>query len=295
MASDSSSGLLLKTGIFAALAGVGWLLFNFFSGNKTGVPAAENDRPSSPKTEQPTAPNSEKPSPNFEINPSDPTLYEPTSTTGSVVRHTWFSLSYSEEHEQAEWVAYELTRERLDANFAERTNSFLPDQDVKTESATPRDYAASGFDKGHLCPAADMGFDETAMAESFYMSNISPQRKSFNIGIWRELEGNVRDWARRFRHVYVVTGPVLTDKIEGQIGFSKVSIPGYFYKIVFDNEKAIGFLIPNQQADRPLMDFAVTVDRIERVTGINFFPKMTGRQEEIESRLHKTAWEVRSQ
>lgn len=292
MANDSSSGLFLKTGIFAALAGVGWLLFSFFSGKKTDAPTAENDLPSRPKIEESAANKPEKPAPNFEINPSDPTLYEPTSTTGAVVRHTWFTLSYSEDHEQAEWVSYELTRERLDANFAERTNSFLPDQAVKTESATPRDYSGSGFDKGHLCPAADMGFDKTAMAESFYMSNISPQRKAFNIGIWRELEENVRDWARRFRHIYVVTGPVLTDKIEGQIGFSKVSIPGYFYKIVFDSEKAIAFLIPNQKSDRPLMEFAVTVDRIERVTGINFFPKMSGNQEEIEARLDKPAWET---
>ncbi len=293
MASSNSEGLLMKTGIFAVLAAAFYFLFNFFSGKKTEEATAPPLESPKPKTELPGGMRPEK-LPEFEINPSDPVLYEPTSTTGAVVRHRWFSLSYSEDDEQPEWVAYELTRERLDANFAERVNTFRPDPDVRTESATPRDYSGGGFDKGHLCPAADMGFDERAMDETFYMSNISPQKREFNVGIWRELEENVRDWARRFRHVYIVTGPVLKLKMDTPpLGFSKVTIPAVFYKVVLAGDRGIAFLIPNQPTDRPLMDFAVSIDKAEKVTGLDFFPKMlTGLGEETEARLDKSAWAI---
>lgn len=297
MANSSSGGMLVKTGIFAALAAVFYFLFNFFSGKKADDPTDILSE-KGPKTELPKKESDgmrpAKPHPEFEINPSDPGLYEPNSTTGAVVRHTWFSLSYSEDHEQAEWVAYELTRERLNANFAERTNIFKPDPDVKTESATPRDYTGGGFDKGHLCPAADMGFDEKAMDETFYMSNISPQKKAFNTGIWRELEENTRDWARHFRHVYVITGPILSKKMDTPpLGFSKVTVPAAFYKVILAGDKGIAFLMPNEKSDRPIMDFAVSIDRAEAVTGLNFFPKMlSGLGEETEAMLDKSAWMV---
>ncbi len=293
--SSSSGGFLMKTGIFAALAGVAYFLFQFFGGSKNEAENAPPIKPQKPKTEQKTE--SEKPqtpASEFEISASDPSIYEPTrSKNAQHVRHKWFSLSYSEDHEQAEWVAYELTRERLNANFVDRTNDFRPDPDVKTESATPADYRGSGFDRGHLCPAADMGFDQTAMAETFFMSNMSPQKKAFNTGIWRELEENVRDWARKRRHVYVVTGPVLTVKTAGPIGFSKVTVPGYFYKVILAGDTGIGFLVPNEKTERPLMDFAVPIDQVERVTGLDFFPNLlTGLQEEAEAKLDKPAWKT---
>ena len=293
MANTNSSGILMKTGIFAALAAVFYFLFNFFSGKKTDAPTA-NLPENPPKTEQTDGMRPAKQHPEFEISPSEPAFYEPSSTTGAIVRHTWFSLSYSEDHEQAEWVAYELTRERLNANFAERTNIFRPDPEVKTESATPHDYSGGGFDKGHLCPAADMGFDEKAMDETFYMSNISPQKKAFNTGIWRELEENTRDWARKFRHVYVITGPILSKPMDTPpLGFSKVTVPAAFYKVILAGDKGIAFLIPNEKSDLPLMDYAVTIDRAEAVTGLDFFPKMlTGLAEETEARLDKSAWAV---
>ncbi len=293
MANSNSGGLLMKTGLFAALAAVFYFLFNFFGGKKADETVAETPE-KKPKTEQPDGMRPAKPHPEFEINPSEPALYEPSSTTGEIVRHTWFSLSYSEDHEQPEWVAYELTRERLNADFAERTNVFKPDPDVRTESATPRDYSGSGFDKGHLCAAADMGFDENAMDETFYMSNISPQKKAFNTGIWRELEENTRDWARKFRHIYIVTGPVLTKPMDTPpLGFSKVTVPAAFYKVILAGDKGIAFLVPNEKSDRPLMDFAVTIDRAEKATGLNFFPKMlTGLGEETEAVLDKSVWMV---
>jgi len=211
------------------------------------------------------------------------------------VRHTWYALSYSEAHEQAEWVAYELTRDRLNQEWVARSNNFRPDFAVSTESATPRDYSGSGYDKGHLCPAADMAFEEKAMEESFYMSNMSPQVKAFNMGVWRELEECTRDWARKFKRLYVATGPVLAAAPLGQIGQSKVTVPGAYYKVLLapDQGKAIAFLMPNALSDKPVMDFACSIDAVEKSTGLDFFPQLLkGLDEELEGSLDKEAWPI---
>jgi endonuclease G len=219
----------------------------------------------------------------------------PAAGGGEIVEHQWFILSYNEDHEQAAWVAYELTRERLNENWAARPNTFRPDAAVRTESATPRDYSGSGYDKGHLCPAADMAFDEKAIDETFLMSNISPQDPAFNAGVWRELEELTRDWARKFKRLYVATGPVLSLSNYTQIGFSKVSVPNAFYKVLLapDQHRAIAFIMPNQISDSPIMEYACSIDKVERVTGLDFFPAiLKGLDEELEASLDKDAWPI---
>ncbi|MFN0035113.1 MAG: DNA/RNA non-specific endonuclease [Saprospiraceae bacterium] len=291
--SSNSGGFLFKTGIFAVLAGLAFWLFNQFGGKKTGQPI--DTKPPIEISKDRPQPEAEGPKPSAEKRASEvPEEIFPTSA-GELVRHTWFALGYSEDHEQAEWVAYELTRERLNQNWAERPNSFRPDPEVRTESATPRDYNASGYDKGHLCPAADMAFDAAAMDESFFMSNISPQVPAFNVGIWRELEELTRDWARRFNRLYVVTGPVLSQPGQGQIGFSKVTVPAAYYKVLLapEQQRAIGFMLPNSLSERPVTDFACSIDKVEKSTGIDFFPQLLkGLGEELEASLDKDAWPV---
>ena len=102
----------------------------------------------------------------------------PTSTTGQVVTHTFYTLSYSEPHEQAEWVFYELTPALVNGSTP-RKDDFRPDPLVSTTSAQLSDYRGSGFDRGHLCPAGDMKINHTAMSETFFMSNMSPQVAGF--------------------------------------------------------------------------------------------------------------------
>lgn len=286
--SSNSGGFLFKTGIFAALAGLAFFLFNQFGGKKSGQPIDEK-----PPIEIPDR-KSEGPSPKTQTESQVSEVLFPDAM-GEVVRHTWFALGYSEDHEQAEWVAYELTRDRLNENWANRPNSFRPDPEVHTESATPRDYTSSGYDKGHLCPAADMAFDATAIDETFFMSNMSPQVPAFNMGIWRELEELTRDWARRFKKLYVVTGPVLSDPVLGQIGFSKVSVPAAYYKVLLapDQQRAIAFILPNQVSEKLVTDFACSIDKVESRTGIDFFPQLLkGLGEELEGSLDKDAWPV---
>jgi endonuclease G len=127
------------------------------------------------------------------------------------------------------------------------------------------------------------------------MSNMSPQVQEFNGGVWRELEECARDWGRKFKRVYVATGPVLTRSPLGSIGFSKVSVPAAYYKVIYapDQHKAIAFVMPNRLSDRPVMDYATTIDEVEEITGIDFFPQLLkGLNEEIEGSLDKDAWPV---
>lgn len=287
--SSSDGGFLFKTGAFAALAALAFWLFNQFSGKKE--PELEPQKPQTEQTDKPE-PSDPAPVPTPAQSKVDASLFP--AEGGEQVLHTYFALAYSEPHEQATWVAYELTRDRLNENWAERPNTFRPDQAVSTESATPRDYSGSGYDKGHLCPAADMAFDAAAIDETFLMSNMSPQVRGFNAGVWRELEELVRDWARRFKRVYVVTGPIL-DNAKTQIGFSKVTVPLAFYKVLYapEQHKAIGFMLPNQVSEKPVMSFACSIDKVEKTTGLDFFPKiLNGLNEELEANYDPDAWPV---
>lgn len=210
-----------------------------------------------------------------------------------IIAHTGYALLYNEAHEQANWVAYELTREETNKTY-ERTDKFLVDPKVKTGSADNNDYSKSGYDRGHLAPAADMGWSAASMAESFYYSNMSPQAPTFNRGIWKNLEELVRSWAIENNSVYVVTGPVLTSGLS-TIGPNKVSVPDYFYKVVLDYNdpeiKGIGFILHNAGSGEPLQNFAVTIDSVEKITGIDFFPLLPDAQETaIEKTLCKKCW-----
>ena len=212
--------------------------------------------------------------------------YLPLSTTGIVVAHKYYILSYSEKHEQAEWIAYQLNKADLSRTNFDRPY-FVADPKVKTGSASWKNYKNSGFDKGHLCPAGDRKFSLEAFNETFYTSNISPQRHDFNAGIWNNLEQKTRYWATKYDGVFVITGGVLNGHLKC-IGKENVSVPDYFYKILIDNSreeyKVIAFLIPHANSKKPLYQFVVSIDQIENLTGIDFFSKLP---DTLENRLEK--------
>lgn len=212
--------------------------------------------------------------------------YLPTSTTNQIVKHDYYTLSYNEKFEQAEWVAYELKKSYIKNNDFKRPY-FIEDDKVTTGSADWRNYKQSGYDKGHLCPAGDMEFNKKAYEDTFLTSNISPQVHAFNDGVWNRLEQKVRYWAVKYDDIYVVTGGVLNDS-NTTIGKEKVLVPKYFYKILLDESngkyKMIAFLVPNEKSERPLYDFVVSVDSIEKLTGIDFFPHL---DDKIEDALEK--------
>ena len=220
-----------------------------------------------------------------------------TYVKDKIITHTGYSLLYNEKHEQASWVAYELTKEETSKRF-NRSNKFITDPLVTTGSANNADYTGSGYDRGHIAPAADMSWSSTTMAESFYYSNMSPQNPSFNRGIWKSLEELVRTWAIENGAVYVITGPVLTNGLP-TIGRDQVSVPKYYYKVILDytepDIKGIGFLLPNTGTKQPLQSFPVSIDSVESVTGIDFFPLLPYEQERfIEKTLSVNAWTWKS-
>jgi endonuclease G len=197
----------------------------------------------------------------------------PKSIGNQVIQHTIYTLSYNENHEQADWVAYKLYKNSIN-DSVKRKDDFRIDPKVTTSSATLSDYKRSGYDRGHLAPAKVMSFSNKTMSESFYMSNMSPQKPSFNRGIWKKLEEQVRSWIHVSDTLYVVTGPVLDKKL-GSIGANNVSIPRAYYKVIlrFKNSQitGIGFLLNNEKSSLSLNSFTTPIDSIETVTGLDFF------------------------
>lgn len=217
----------------------------------------------------------------------------PSSTTGEVVHHEFFSLSYNEPYEQAEWVAYELKKSQLTYDDRKRPY-FIEDPLVRTKSADWRNYRGSGYDRGHLCPAGDRRFSEFAYNETFYTSNISPQDKDFNAGVWNRLEQQVRRWCKKYGDLVIITGGVLEEGLE-EIGEEDVDVPRYFYKIVLKGDgnaaQVLAFLMPATESNAPLQSFLVPVHTLEERTGIDFFQKQSKAwQEEREQNVDASGW-----
>jgi len=212
----------------------------------------------------------------------------------SIIEREGYALGYIEKHEQPAWVQYIMTSEEVSRRAAKRGDDFRPDPEIPTGSATPQDYTRSGYDRGHLAPAADMSFSVKTMSESFFMSNMSPQAPQFNRGIWSKLEKQVRHFATKEKRIVVVTGPILPAEKTITIGANKVTVPQYYYKVIYDTtppEKMIGFVLPNKGSNADLRTFVVTVDRVEELTGLDFFSAVPKeKQEQLERTITVENW-----
>ncbi|MGY5354450.1 DNA/RNA non-specific endonuclease [Wenyingzhuangia sp. IMCC45467] len=210
------------------------------------------------------------------------------TASNKIYHHTYYSLSYNEKHEQADWVYYLLTKEYVNGT-AKRKDNFRADDLITTKSASLQDYKKSGYDRGHLCAAADMKINKTAMSETFFLSNMSPQLPGLNRGEWKKLEDKVRDWAIQEDSILVVTGPVFKDNIK-QIGENQVTIPGYYYKVIYDltkPQKMTAFILPHQAKPQSFMNYQTTVNEVEKITGIDFFSILEDEfEEQLEANQH---------
>ena len=192
-------------------------------------------------------------------------------------------------------MAYELTATEAKSRKTERSNKFVPDPLVKGATATNEDYSRTGYDRGHLAPAGDMKWSEKAMRESFYLSNICPQKPKLNRGIWKDLEEQCRLWAMDNGSLLIVTGPVMTDDMK-RLGKNRVAIPKSFYKVLCyhtgSGYKGIAFLFENRDYKKnSLKSMAIPIDSVERVTGIDFFPSIPdGEEKEIERTVDWDSW-----
>ncbi|PLX09409.1 MAG: DNA/RNA endonuclease [Marinilabiliales bacterium] len=211
-----------------------------------------------------------------------------------LICHQAYCLVYSEEHEQAKWVAYQLTDKMLESNVS-RNNKFIIDPLVTTGTANNKDYKGSGYDRGHLAPSADMCYSQNTMEESFYYSNMSPQLPGFNRGIWKTLESNVRTYAEKLNKIYIVTGPILKESLP-QIGENQVDVPEeYFKAILFISDtcsQAIAFVLPNNKIDNDMLfNYVISIDELEKLLKVNLFYKLPFLLEKrVEKKYNKTFW-----
>ncbi len=216
------------------------------------------------------------------------------SSSDIIIHHTEYSLAYDTLHHLAKWTIYQITKEQIQKKGVKRTNRFLPDPLLYEKTNLEKDYENSGYDRGHLIPAADMSYSDITMKESFYYSNITPQLPSFNRGIWKKLEDQVRKWVIENEQLIVISGPIISDTLK-HFGIHKISKPYYFYKIIADftkpDIKAISFIIPNESCNKDLKQYTISIDSIEKVTHINFFPTLNDQiEEKLEAEKHINKW-----
>ena len=213
----------------------------------------------------------------------------PDGVPEQMLRRAGYTASYNKTTKLPNWVAWHLTADRITGPAKRSGVDFQADMDVPAPRAEDSDYYGSGYDRGHMCPAADNKYSEKAMEESFLFTNMCPQNGNLNRGDWNEMEQACRRWAKEYGGVYVVCGPILYKGKHKTIGKNKVVVPEAFFKVVLrtgENPKAIGFIYKNAEGNRPKGDYVNTVDEVERITGIDFFPELP---DDVENKVEATA------
>lgn len=211
-----------------------------------------------------------------------------------VLVYNGFVVNYNTSRLIPNWVAYELTADEV-AGEVPRAKGFNMDPDYKDRQAMREDYSNSGWDKGHMAPAGDMKWSQTAMYESFYLTNICPQNHDLNSKDWHNLEKYVRDWAVKYGRIWVVCGPYVYANMYGTIGDRKVVVPDGFFKAVLRKEgndyKAIAFVFDNNSNQQPVNDAVVSVNDVEALVGYDLFTNLNDKIEEsVESRANWNEW-----
>ena len=203
----------------------------------------------------------------------------------TIITHTGYTVSYNHHYKTPNWVAWELTRQETTGEEG-RTNQFLPDPSLPEPRVETSDYTHSGYDRGHMAPAADMKWSKQAMKESFYMSNICPQNRKLNRDDWGDLEEKCREWAKKYGRVYIACGPIYDKASPKRIGKHQVAVPDRFFKVVLiynrKNPIAMGFLFENKAHHQNLKNYMVKVDQVEEETGLDFFSKLP---DDVENRI----------
>lgn len=220
----------------------------------------------------------------------------PEGTPEQIVEYEGFRVSFNRENKTPNWVAWELLGSETEGTQS-RSNKFWQDERVRG-CPTTQDYSNSGFDRGHLCPAADQKWSEQAMIDCFTMANMAPQDHSLNAGAWQTLEKKERLWAQRDSAIVIIAGPIYEKGDTKTIGNAKVRVPSAFYKVIIapylDNPRGIGFIYPNMSSPGNMKDYSMSIDEVEAITGIDFFCNLPDELEErIESVASFKEWDRR--
>lgn len=218
--------------------------------------------------------------------------------------HSAMAIGFNCQYKMAAWTFHVLTPDVSFGNVT-RTNDFRPDNSIACPIAVEQDYFIKeeksdgsiiydgfGFDRGHLAPSADFRWSKQALSESYYYSNMTPQRKGFNRESWAEVETLLRRIVDNNPQNYlIITGPILTDTMKViEKSINKLSIPDYHYKIIADlssdSPKGMAFLMPNRKCELPASEYVVTIDSIQQLTGLDFFPTLS---EKLQKAVEKTS------
>lgn len=213
----------------------------------------------------------------------------------TLIYHTGYTVSYDTKALIPKWIAYELTAEEVAGEFP-RSGSFGMDPDFHGRQAMREDYSYSGWDKGHMAPAADMKWSSQTMYESFYLTNICPQNHTLNERDWQTLEKWVREWAQTFGRIYVICGPIIGSNKYGTIGDNEVVVPDAFFKAILAPYEttyiSAAFVMPNEPEHHNMRDYTLSVNELEAMLGMDFFPILDDKDEEkIESFVDFKKWD----
>lgn len=203
----------------------------------------------------------------------------PQGTPEQILRNEAYVSSYNYKTLLPNWVAWHLTADHAQGSVQRKGIGFTPDDRVPEQyRVTTYDYMRSGYDRGHMCPAGDNKWSLEAMQQCFLMTNMCPQDHGLNIGDWNEMENQCRRWAKEYGDIYIVCGPILYKGNHKRIGQDhKVTVPEAFFKVVLcmnGTPKGIGFIYRNTDGNRPKGDYVNSIDQVERITGLDFFPTL---------------------
>ena len=202
-----------------------------------------------------------------------------------LIRYEGYTVSYNEKYLIPNWVSYELTSTETNGPYSRKGFNFRQDPSAKVKQAEDYDYRNSGWSRGHMAPAGDFKWSCNAMIETFYFTNCCPQNQSLNGGQWSTLEKKVRNWATKYGKINVVTGPLVFDNQYGTIGKNKIVVPDAFFKAVLAGEQSIAFVMYNRAENENMQKCAMSVDKLEELSGIDFFSEL---DDEIENKVEAT-------
>lgn len=236
-----------------------------------------------------------------------------SQTPLDIAEHSAMIIGFNCDLKLAAWSFHLLSPDVLVGGVS-RTNDFRKDSLIECGDGIEQDYfrktpkddgtvsfESFGYDRGHLAPSADFRWSQKALSESYFYSNMTPQAPKFNRESWAEVEDLIRRiMANTPRPYYIVTGPILDKNLpKVEKGINKLPIPAFHYKIIIDltqgNQKGMAFLMPNKKCDMPPSAYVVSIDSIERLTGLDFFSKLDlSIAASIESKSNFSLWNAQT-
>ncbi|MCH5241048.1 MAG: DNA/RNA non-specific endonuclease [Muribaculaceae bacterium] len=199
----------------------------------------------------------------------------PDGTPEQVKEYTGFTLNFNKNNHTANYVSWELMSSETDGSVDRKDYNYWVDSSLEGCLDTDYAYSSTGYERGHLCPAADQKWSVEAMSDCMVMANMSPMLRSLNSGMWSTLENKERVWARRDGKIWIVAGPIYYDSDDKYIGRSQARVPSAYFKafLYYDNTnpRAIAFVMQNGSNPGDLSAYAMSIDDLEKETGYDFF------------------------